>query len=357
MHKPGETLIILSPAFPLNESETTWLPAQQSLLKELKNQFPSLNIIVLSFLYPYEETVYTWNGIQVIAMGGMNKRKLKRLWLWATVWKKLKKIKKQNNVIGILSFWCGECALVGSWFAKTNKLKHFSWICGQDARKSNKFVKWIRPKPAELVAISDFLIEEFYKSHHIKPAHLIPIAIDKQLFPSLPVKRDIDIIGVGSFSYQKNFDQFVLVIAALKEKFPCLKAIHCGSGEDEENIKNLVRKLNLSENLSLLGWVSHSEVLQLMQRSKILLHTSSYEGFGMVYLEALYAGAYVISFTKAMKQPIRNWHIVNTKEEMIAKASELLHKSDLPHEKVMVYSITDSARSIRKLFDDKTEVS
>ena len=125
MNKSEQTLVILSPAFPRYESETAWLPSQQLLVNELKNQFPHLNIIVLSFLYPYEKVEYNWNDVKVVAFGGMHKRKLKRLFLWRSVWKKLKKIKKENRIIGILSFWCGECALVGSWFARRNKIKYY----------------------------------------------------------------------------------------------------------------------------------------------------------------------------------------------------------------------------------------
>ena len=350
MKTKNKTLVILSPAFPADESESAWVPAQQLLVKELKRQYPGLNIIVLSFLYPYQEAEYRWHDVKVIAFAGMHKRKLKRLLLWRKIWKKLRQIRKENQIIGILSFWCGECALVGSWFAKRNNLKHFCWVCGQDAKKSNGFVKRIRPKPGELVTISDFLTEEFYKNHGIKPAHLIPIAIDKKMFPELPGERDIDILGVGSLIPLKNFDLFVSTISALKEKFPSIKAVLCGSGEEEEKIKNLVNELNLHENISLTGMIHHPEVLQLMQRSKILLHPSSYEGFGMVYLEALYAGAHVIGFTKAMNHEIKNWHVVKTKEEMTTKAAELFQNNNLSHERILVYSIEDTAKAFLDLF-------
>ena len=353
MSKP-ETLVVLSPAFPRNASDTAWVPAQQILVKELKNQFPHLEIVVLSFLYPYEKCEYDWNGVKVIAFDGIHKRKLKRLWLWSSIWKKLKELKRKNKVIGIFSFWCGECALVGSWFAKLNRLTHYCWICGQDARRSNKFVKWIRPGSEELIAISDFLIDEFYNSHGIKPSHFIPIAIDKKMFPEFPTERSIDIIGAGSLSYQKNYDQFVSMIDELKKQFPDIKAIHCGSGEDETNVKEMIKKLNLENNLSLLGMIPHPEVLRVMQNSKILLHPSSYEGFGMVCLEALYAGAQVISFVRPMKREIDNWHIVNTKEEMVAEASRLLQAPSFSHKRVLVFSVEDSAKKIMELFDKTT---
>jgi glycosyltransferase involved in cell wall biosynthesis len=350
MNKPEQTLVILSPAFPANESETTWVPAQQLLVKELKDQFPDLNVMVISFLYPYKKSEYYWHDVKVISFGGMYKRRLKRLQLWIKIWKQLNKIKKENHVIGLLSFWCGECALIGSWFAKRNKLKHFCWICGQDAKRSNKYIRRTRPKPEELVAISDFLMDEFHTNHSIKPAHLIPIAIQKKMFPGWTGTRDIDIIGVGSLIPLKNFDIFVSVIAELKKIFPSIKVVLCGAGSEEEKIKSLAKQLNVYENISFPGMLPHSEVLQWMQRSKILLHPSSYEGFGMVYLEALYAGAHAIGFTKAMHHEIKNWHIVKTKKEMVEKARALLQDTGLSHENVLVYSIEDSAKAFMELF-------
>jgi len=349
MKKTEDVLVILSPAFPPKERGTEWVPAQQLLVKEIRSQFPGLAIVVISLFYPTQKTGYVWNDIRVIPFDGVNQKRLRRVLLWRNVWKRINSIKKEKNVVGILSFWCGECALIGSWFAKLNHLRHYCWICGQDARQTNKFVKWIRPKPGELVAISDFLAREFFTNHQIKPAHVIPIAIDKKMFPELPGKREFDIIGVGSFSFQKNYNQFVTVLAALKEKYPDLKAVHCGSGEDEENIKQMVKKLDLEQTLCLKGLLPHAEVIPLMQQAKILLHPSSYEGFGLVHLEALYAGAHVISFTKAMNQPIKNWHVVKNQDEMIHKTIELF-ESNISYERVLIYSIEDTAKKIMDLF-------
>jgi glycosyltransferase involved in cell wall biosynthesis len=102
----------------------------------------------------------------------------------------------------------------------------------------------------------------------------------------------------------------------------------CGDGEDRNRIEEMIRQHSMEEYLELSGHLPYADVLKLMQRSKILLHPSSYEGFGMVCLEALYAGAHVISFTQPMHHDIKNWHVVKTTEEMQAKASELLASSD-----------------------------
>ena len=348
MSSKEKTIVVLTPAFPADESEDFWVPSQQVLVKALKKKSPGVNIIVLAYFYPYKKTVYKWHGIRVIGFNGM---KLNRLILFARMWKELKKIKKENNIVGLFSFWCREGAFIGKWFGKWNAVKHFCWICGQDARETNNYVKWISPRSKELIAISDFVASEFEKNHRIRPAYVIPNGIDADLFPpDLPPKRDIDVLFVGSLVQLKRPDIFVSVIKKLKRHIASVKAIICGHGDQEENLKTQIDRLELAANISLTGAIAHAEVLQLMQRSKILLHPSSYEGFSTVCLEALYAGAHVVSFTKAMNNDIRNWHIVKTEEEMFEKSLESLARSYEKYEKILVYSMNDTAKSVMDLF-------
>jgi glycosyltransferase involved in cell wall biosynthesis len=348
MNKENKTLVIISPAFPANESESYWVPSQQLLVKTLKKNFPNLNIIVLAYFYPYQRSVYEWKGINVISFGG---RKLRLLVLFFRMLKTLGEIKKENNVIGLFSFWCREAALIGKWFGKWHKLKHFCWVCGQDARKTNKYVKWISPKPNELVAISDFISDEFYKNHRIKPSHIIPNAIDRDLFPTVqPQERDIDLLAVGSLIPLKRYDIFVSVIKKMIRRLPNIRAIICGVGEEKENIRTLIDSFDLNDHIRLLDAMPQEEVLKLMQRTKILVHASEYEGFSTVCLEALYSGAHVISFTKPMNHDIKNWYVVKTEEEMGEKSLELLLNRKVDDERILVYAMDDTAKAIMRLF-------
>ena len=72
---------------------------------------------------------------------------------------------------------------------------------------------------------------------------------------------------------------------------------------------------------------------------------------GSVCLEALYAGARVVSFFKPMAAWIKHWHIVNSKEEMVERILEILNDPDIDYRPVLPYSVSDSARAVMKLFD------
>jgi glycosyltransferase involved in cell wall biosynthesis len=345
------SLIILSPGFPRDEHDTTCLPAQQVFVRALNKNFPSLNVIVIAFHYPFFSKKYQWFKNDVISFNGGNKRMYRRIFLWWRVYKTLKKIKEENWITGILSFWCTECALVGNYFARNNKLKHIAWILGQDAKQENIYVKWIRPSSEELVALSDFLSDTFFKNHGVRPAHTIPNGVDTNVFSTSKTERAIDIMGAGSLIALKQYNVFLEIIIELKKIKPAIKVILCGSGPEEQKLKKIIDQYHLEDNILLRGNIPHNDVLKLMQETKIFLHPSIYEGFSTVCLEALYAGAHVISFTKAMHQPIEHWHITNNKQEMIKKAADLLTNTATKYKPVLPYSIDDNVKAIMKLYD------
>lgn len=354
MQTDTKTFIILSPGFPANEADTTCLPAQQQFVQNLQEAFPSLNIIVFSFQYPFVRSEYQWKNVKVLSFGGSNKGGWKRLFLWYEIRRKLLSLHRSHSIVGIFSFWCTECALVGNHFSKKYKLPHFTWVLGQDARKDNKFVRIIKPKPSSLVAMSDFLADEFERSHGIRPQHIIPNGIDQRWFEQSSPQRDIDVLGAGSLIPLKQYDIFIDIIAQAKKKFPHIKAMICGKGLLEAALKSQIQSLYVEENVSLAGEHQHTEVLKLMQRSKIFLHPSNYEGFSTVCLEALYAGAHVISFCKPMKGEIAHWHVVEDKTAMREKLVELLSES-LDHTSVVPYTMRDTVWKVAHLYGDFTQ--
>src|SRR5450432_87767 len=149
-------LLILTPGFPKDESDTTCLPFLQNLVEELNEEFPKLNLVIIAFDYPFIAATYKWKGNEVISFNGWKKRKLRKVYKWLLIWTRIKKVKRRYNIIGILSLWCGECAFLGSRFAKRGNLSYYCWIQGQDAKKGNKYVSMIKPASEEMIAISDF---------------------------------------------------------------------------------------------------------------------------------------------------------------------------------------------------------
>jgi len=350
MNKEKKTLVILTPGFPANEADSTCLPFPQLFVKTLGQLNPSLNIIVLAFQYPFTRSVYEWHSSTIIPFNGRNKGKINRLLVWKAAWKRLNTIVKENNVTGILNFWLGECSLIGRYAAKKHRLQSFTWLLGQDARSGNRYFSLIKPDARYLVALSDFLADEFYRNYGIMPAHIIPPGIDTGAFPVTAAVRDIDILGAGSLIPLKQYDIFVQVVAMLALAHPGIKTVICGKGTEKENLQQMINNAGLSGNIELRGELSHDAVMGLMQRSKVFLHPSSYEGFATVFTEALYAGAHVVGFCRPMHTIFKNQYVVKTKEEMAGKVNELLDDNKLNHETVITWPVETTCQKILSLY-------
>ncbi|WP_295672851.1 glycosyltransferase family 4 protein [uncultured Mucilaginibacter sp.] len=350
MKRTPETLVILSPGFPENEADTACIPPQQIFARALKKICPGLNIVVISFQYPFVESVYNWHGIKVYTIGGKEKGGYNRALVWLKAWRILLKLKKETRLLGILSFWFGECAFVGSYFAKRYRLNHYTWVLGQDAKRGNKYFRWVKPKGNELIALSDFIATEIRQNYWISAQLVIPVGIDTSMFGPPPAKRDIDILGAGSLIPLKQYHIFVEAIAYLKNYFPNIKAVICGKGPEIDNLKTLVASLNLQNNLAFVGELLQKDVLALMQRSKVFLHPSAYEGFGSVLSEALYAGAHVVSFCKPMNKDYRHHYVVKTPDEMNVTLSTILKNTHRGHDPVLMCPIEQIAKNMISLF-------
>ena len=269
---------------------------------------------------------------------------------WIRIWRQLVHLKRKHRITGILSFWLGQCALIANYFGRVCGLKQFTWILGQDARKGNRYIKWIRPHAHSLIAMSDSLANQLFEQYAIRPAHTIPNGIDTTLFPPSPNNRDIDMIGVGSLIPLKQYESFIEVARELKKETPFLKVYLCGKGAERSKLSSLIQQYGLEDTITITGERTHAEVLQLMQRSKLMLHPSSYEGFSGACLEALYAGAHVVSFQQPMDGWIRHWHIAEDLNDMKEITKRLLLTEGLPHNPVLPYPMPDTAKAIMKLY-------
>lgn len=346
----SKTLVILSPGFPRNEEETNCVPSVQQFVLSVKKKYPSLKIIVLTFQYPFVSLNYTWNAIDVIALGGKNKSGIWRLFNLLKVYKKLNAIYKRHGNFWLLSFWLTECSLIGKFFCERKHLKYFLWLQGQDAKKENKYVNVIKPKANKLIAISDFIEEEFERNFNVKPKYVIENGINPNAFPTLNTnQRSIDIIGVGSLTAVKNYTFFIEIIYEIKKVHPLIKVVIVGDGEQKNQLQHFINELNLSTTITLIGSKTHQEVLELLRDSKLFLHTSKFEGTPAVVMEALYSGCYAFSTQKLANRKIENHAVYKTKMELVEAIHSCLNKP-LHYKRVLANDMDNSAKEMINLF-------
>lgn len=343
--------IILIPGFPADEADSTCLPFQQQFIRTMQKTYPGLEILVLSFHYPFYQNHYQWHGIRVHSFRGKNRGHVYRWYRNSQINKALEKIRKEKEITGLLSFWYGECAVAGKRFADKYGLRHYCWLMGQDAKTTNPYPKRYRIEQDELIALSDFLRVRLFKDHQILPAKVITPGVRKDLFAGNHTIRDIDLLAVGSLIPLKRFDIFISMISRLQKHIPGIKARLIGSGPEKQKLEQLVKQYGLENNLVLLDEQPHDKVIAHMKRAKVFLHPSAYEGFPSVCLEALAAGAKVVSFFKPMEDTITNWHNVHDEQEMETCLVHLL-ENNVEYQSFIYKDMEETVQEVAALFEE-----
>jgi glycosyltransferase involved in cell wall biosynthesis len=179
---------------------------------------------------------------------------------------------------------------------------------------------------------------------------MIPPLVEAGNFNPGTIQKDIDVLGAGSLIALKQYDIFLEIIAVIRKTMPGIKAILVGDGPERDNLISLAESLELQDTVKMAGELPHGQLLKLMEKTRVFLHPSSYEGFGVVCLEALAASARVVSFVRPIGQDIKNWYITRTKEEMAAKALDILQHREISYESVTVFEKNDIVKQMVDLF-------
>ena len=313
--KSNKHILLFTPGFPTDEGDGNCLPTVQNYVRELAES-GKVNMTVLSLHYPFESRSYVWNRINVIALGGANRRYPSRFLLWNKAMKALNKIHEEKPIDVIHSFWMHECGMLGSRFARKYKIKQVITLMGQDMKPPNRFVRFVNQDSATLVSLSNFQ-PQLMETGIRQPDEIIPFGLperEKQWVKSVP--KTIDVLGVGSLIHLKNYEQFIRVIALLKKDNPEMRAEVIGDGVERKKLTELIDKLGLKENVKFIGHLPRNMVYEKMNQARVFLHTSDYETQGYVFNEALLTGLPIVSKRVGVASEQPYWKLGNTDEEL-----------------------------------------
>lgn len=343
-------IIFLVPGFPKDEGDTECIPLLQNYILYFAKLNPAINMAVITFQYPYFIKHYQWNDIDVYSAGGKNKRRVFRFFTWARVVYYFLRLRYRFDISVIHSFWLTECALVGQWLAKAFKLKHIATIGGQDAKSTNRFLKYLDFSRLTITCWSEFSVEVFRNATGQTVEKIIPIGLDHQQFNAVDLtqERTIDILGVGSLISIKNFALFIEIIAALTTEFPNLRARIIGDGAQRQELEQLIQRRS-PNNIQLLGHLSRREVINHMAQSKILLHTSSFESQGYVFMEALYCGMTVVSFDVGYLGQTAKAIKCAEKKDMVENLRKLLTQK-LDYTQVLIKPLEETVQELLEIY-------
>lgn len=119
--------------------------------------------------------------------------------------------------------------------------------------------------------------------------------------PDLPKKFEnkcLDILFIGNLSPNKGLDILIKALEGI-ENFHLRVAGNMDLNRSyTKRIERMIEEKGLSSRIELIGFVPREDLPGLFKSSDILIVPSFYEGFGIVYLEALGYGLPIIATTR-----------------------------------------------------------
>ena len=192
---------------------------------------------------------------------------------------------------------------------KTNK-KKYCLIHGKEINHTkgsgiNKRIIKILDKVEKVIANSEYT-KNLAIELGVKPEKIIVInpginpiknldqkSLDK--VESLLTVKTPRLITVSRFDKRKNHEKVIMALRNLKQIYPDIVYICIGDGNEEGNIKKLIKELDLEAQVMFFKGISYDLKNALIAKSNIfvmpsIIHKSSVEGFGIAYTEAAQYG-------------------------------------------------------------------
>jgi glycosyltransferase involved in cell wall biosynthesis len=144
----------------------------------------------------------------------------------------------------------------------------------------------------EIVTLSESSREELVRLLHLRPdrVRVVEPGIDRRFRPGAGKAPQGLVVAVSRLMATKRFDLVIRAAARAREQRPDLELVIVGKGEERERLEALIRDLDAESWITLAGYVSDDELIDLYQRAWVLTNGSLAEGWGMSITEAAACG-------------------------------------------------------------------
>ena len=139
-----------------------------------------------------------------------------------------------------------------------------------------------------LIAVSEKVKQFLIDSGCDRPIYVVPNMVkivSEPRYRDLPVKPLIGAMGI--FRRKKGFHILIKALSILKQREVPFKAVIAGKGRITWYLKYLRWKLDLTNELTMRGWVTNDERDEFVDSIDLYVLPSRTETFGMVVVEAM----------------------------------------------------------------------
>ena len=197
--------------------------------------------------------------------------------------------------------------------AKRNRLPHALSIHGGDIYDPSKSlsphrnpllkraVSWTLRNSDKVIAQSRNTRDNAIRIYGYKmEVPIIPLGLKEPALPDFDRRHlsltedDIVLVNVGRLVARKANHQLIEIVAKLQNRN--IKLVIVGDGPQKEMLEQTAKDHGIQDQVILTGHVDEKTKFQFLQAADLFVSTTSHEGFGLMYIEAMFCKLPIITY-------------------------------------------------------------
>lgn len=159
--------------------------------------------------------------------------------------------------------------------------------------------------------------------------------IDTDLLKPATSEKQFDFITVGRVTPSKNLETLIELFAEIASPAPYSLIIvgpfsSSTDAQYQRQLVTLVEQKGLTSHITFYGGMAHDELVPLLQRSRVFLHTARNGGLDKAVLEAMSVGLPVVTMAVINSELPLSGGYVTTSDDFVRQARAMVQLSTSP---------------------------
>lgn len=178
--------------------------------------------------------------------------------------------------------------------------RHSGWVSGPISRQVHAIESWLARESDSLITCSASMAEEITElfGPGLAQISVIPNGIDSSRWPFARRRKHAgppELLFFGRLEYEKGVHDAIAALPRIRRSHPGTTLTIAGDGTQQDWLVEVARKHKVLKAVRFAGRADHDQLLELLHRVDAAVLPSHYEPFGIVALEAIAAGAPLVT--------------------------------------------------------------
>jgi glycosyltransferase involved in cell wall biosynthesis len=227
-----------------------------------------------------------------------------------------KRMAQETEASAIHSHWVIPCGVAAAHVVGRRGLRHVATMHAGDVAGllklpgKGRVAHYVLARTAHVVAVSNFVADRFLtcvaprdRADAREKVIVLPMGVDVADLSAGPVAamEPRSLLFVGRLVEKKGIHVLLSAVARLKDEFPDVRLLVCGTGPLRPALEDQVQRLGLGSNVEFKGFVKEEEKRALLRAKPLVIVPSieseggDFEGLPVAVLEGLAAGCLVVA--------------------------------------------------------------